>query len=268
MYGKLFASTFTGSLYGKGPTLISVWAWIIANTKFGSVEINPALVSQSIGLSIGEVESALECLSSPDPKSRSPAEEGRRIVREGMYQWRVVNHESYRQIRHEDDRREYNRLKKQEERARKKASKSACVSQKVNDCQCLSAQQEREQEQEEDLSSSPIKNIGEEEVVAIRQRPAIPPCPIEKIIEAYHEILPMCRPTMIRNKTRDGYIRQRWKEKPDLGYWQRYFQHVSKSDFLCSRVQPANGRPPFEASLEWLMRPNNYANVVEGKYHV
>lgn len=123
----------------------------------------------------------------------------------------------------------------------------------------------------EDLSSPTIKNIVGEEVViaeeAQRKRPALPPCPIEKIIEAYHSILPMCRPTMIRNKTRDGYIRQRWKERPDLDYWRRYFQRVSESNFLCGRVRPSPGRPPFEASLEWLMRPNNYANVVEGKYH-
>ena len=50
MYGKLFKTTFTGSLYGAGSKVLIVWCWIIANKdKTGRIEINPEELAHRIG---------------------------------------------------------------------------------------------------------------------------------------------------------------------------------------------------------------------------
>lgn len=110
MYGKLFASAFTGSLVGRGSDVFAVLAYLVANQDAkGFVEVNPHLVGVAIGCGTEAVESALAFLESPDPGSRTTDEEGRRIVREGRFLFRLVNGPKYRAIRDEDARREYQR---------------------------------------------------------------------------------------------------------------------------------------------------------------
>lgn len=122
MWGKFFASTFTGSMRGQGSKVFSVWGYVIAHAVKGQVEINPAIVAFVIGdITAGDVERCVEYLCAPDEKSRSRIVEGRRLVREGEFAYRVVNHDLYRGMRNEDDRREYNRTKQREYREQKRA---------------------------------------------------------------------------------------------------------------------------------------------------
>lgn len=119
MYGKLFESTFTGSMYGKGPIVFSVWSYVIAHTKpDGMVELNPLMLAGIIGCQASEIEAALEYLCSPDNSSRTKEAEGRRLIKEGEYLYKTVNYSTYNSVRNEPQRREYNRIKKQESRAR------------------------------------------------------------------------------------------------------------------------------------------------------
>jgi hypothetical protein len=117
MYGKYFASTFSGSMYGAGTDVFAVWGYVIAHVSNASVELNPRALADLLGATEAEILAAIEWLENPDPRSRNPAEEGRRLIYEGGFQYRVVSHEIYRSIKHEDDRREYNRLAKQKSRA-------------------------------------------------------------------------------------------------------------------------------------------------------
>jgi hypothetical protein len=120
MYGKFFASTFTGSMLGAGAGVFAVWGYVIANkSAAGSVEINPVLLTAILGMQTSAVESAIEYLCAPDPRSRNQQDDGRRLVREGIYLYRVVSHSLYQKVRNEDDRREYFKLKKRESRANK-----------------------------------------------------------------------------------------------------------------------------------------------------
>lgn len=97
-----------------------------------------------------------------------------------------------------------------------------------------------------------------------------PPCPHDKIIAAYHEELPELRPVQVWNDQRRKLLQTRWRESPkrqDVEYWRRYFRFVRESEFLMGRAEPGPGKKPFSADLEWLVRPSNFAKVVEGKYH-
>lgn len=95
-----------------------------------------------------------------------------------------------------------------------------------------------------------------------------PRCPHQEIIEAYHEALPNLPRVESWEGERPGFLRARWRERQerqDVGWWREYFEHVSKSDFLMGRVEGRNGS--FTCNLEWLIRPRNFQNVLEGKYH-
>jgi hypothetical protein len=125
MYGKFFASTFTGSMCGAGANVFAVWGYVIAHTVKSTIEINPSLLSRILGIPESDLLKAMSFLMAPDPRSRNPAEEGRRLVHEGAFQYRVVTHEFYRNIRHEDDRRAYNRKAQADHRAKKAAEAAA-----------------------------------------------------------------------------------------------------------------------------------------------
>lgn len=127
----------------------------------------------------------------------------------------------------------------------------------------------------------PTEKDNEPTALAVAaEKPAddsVPACPFEKIIEDYHALLPQCPRLLVRNNARDGLIRARWREVFAAGrakdrddgiqLFRELFEHVSESKFLTGRAPARNGSPPFVADLEWLMRPTNFAKVVEGKYH-
>ena len=144
MYAKFFASTFTGSMTGAGEHVFAVWAYLLAQTVDGLVEINPILAAAAIGTTSARIQEALTFLEAPDPDSRNPDEDGRRLVKLQAHSYRVVSHELYRTMRNEDDRRAYNRDKQREARARKSVSTRKSLTRKVsnravNDCQPMSA---------------------------------------------------------------------------------------------------------------------------------
>lgn len=126
MYGKFFKSTFTGSMYGAGPTVFAVWGFVVANTVDSLVELNPAYLAPMLGTTPEDIKSAIEYLCQPDPNSRNHDEEGRRLIKCGSFQYTVVTYEVYRGIRSEDERRAYVRQKVREHRERK-AHKEADV---------------------------------------------------------------------------------------------------------------------------------------------
>lgn len=106
------------------------------------------------------------------------------------------------------------------------------------------------------------------------QSPAAPddpprkPCPQERIVGLYHEVLPELRQVREWNEGRRRLLAKRWAENPDrqsLDWWRTFFGYVRKSAFLMGRTQGRDGRP-FDCDLEWLVRPTNFAKVIEGKY--
>jgi hypothetical protein len=112
MYGKTFTALWEGSMVGQSdPQLVFIFLFCHCD-RSGFVEAHPAIVSVKTGLSIERVEAALSYLEATDPRSRSKAEGGKRIIRlDGDHSagWKVVNYEYYRGLRRAEDRREYQR---------------------------------------------------------------------------------------------------------------------------------------------------------------
>lgn len=103
------------------------------------------------------------------------------------------------------------------------------------------------------------------------RRVSTPACPHEKIIEAYHEHLPMGRQVNFKvwNGTRKQHLQARWredKERQSVEWWMTFFRYCAKSAFLTGRIPPRQGRDPFQVSLDWIVNPGNFAKIIEGAY--
>lgn len=118
---------YTGSMYGAGVAVFAVWGYVISHTRRARVELNPKHLADTLGGTVEEIEEAIEFLMQPDPKSRNKMHEGRKLVKEGEFQYFLPSWDNYQRIRNADDRREYNRQKKREERARKKLAGKAGI---------------------------------------------------------------------------------------------------------------------------------------------
>jgi len=108
----------------------------------------------------------------------------------------------------------------------------------------------------------------------------LPDCKHSEVISLYHQHLPTLRKVEVWNAARQGYLRQRWREvaielsqnKPIqhddvLNWWADFFKHIESSKFLTGKVSSKDGRA-FTADLEWILKPSNFAKIIEGKYHV
>lgn len=90
-------------------------------------------------------------------------------------------------------------------------------------------------------------------------------CPHQEIIALYHRICPELPPVRVWNDQSAANLRSRWKEDHDrqsLDWWESFFANdVRKSPYLMGRVKE------FQANLGWIVRPANFAKILNGQYH-
>jgi hypothetical protein len=108
----------------------------------------------------------------------------------------------------------------------------------------------------------------------------VPDCPHADILALWAEVLPALPqhlPSQWRG-AREQHLKARWREcavekgwvsqTDGLEFFRRLFSYVGQSQFLSGRARSANpSRPAFQAELEWLVAPANWAKTLEGKYH-
>lgn len=97
----------------------------------------------------------------------------------------------------------------------------------------------------------------------------IPDCPHQEIISLYKKNIPMGIQPKAWDGARAVALKSRWrerKERQDLAWWDKFFDYVSQSKFLTGQVV-AKDRKPFEITLPWLLKPENFNKIIEGFYH-
>lgn len=129
MYCKLFTSLYQGTLRGKSDEILVFTNLLAHCDSEGYVDKHWRAISEEVGIPEDRVKAAITSLETPDPESRSPAEEGRRITRiddHRAWGWQVTNYIKYREIKNLEDRREQNR--EAQARWRSKQKKVSSVS--------------------------------------------------------------------------------------------------------------------------------------------
>ena len=112
MYGKLFCQMYDGTLGTRGPwqALITFQQLVILADKHGVVDMTAEAIARRTTIPLDVIKIGIVALEQPDDASRTPDEDGRRIVRLAEtrdWGWRVVNYAKYRALRNEDERRDY-----------------------------------------------------------------------------------------------------------------------------------------------------------------
>jgi len=106
-------------------------------------------------------------------------------------------------------------------------------------------------------------------------------CPVEKIVDLYHQTMPENPAVKVISAARRAAIRARWKEaakmtfKPfgyssqvdGLSAWKEFFEVCNESEFLTGKKPGQNGKPPFFADIDFLMSPAGFIKCIENKYH-
>jgi len=130
----------------------------------------------------------------------------------------------------------------------------------------------REEKRREDIEPKETTSSSDDDRLA---------CPVQSIINLYHECMPDNPTVKTVNKSREGAIKQRWREAAKLtckpfGYssredglasWRRFFEICAQSDFLTGKVRPRPGMSPFIADIDFLFSPTGFAKTLENKYH-
>lgn len=141
------------------------------------------------------------------------------------------------------------------------------------------------------MSSEQNSDAGEEEHFALTSpeedtpKPQDPVvkianrCPIKKIIDIYHETLPMGTPVRTwKSAKRIKIMKARWEELVEdekceseeaaLSILRDFFINaIASSNFLTGKIAPRNPNDaPFQISLEWILTEGNWDKIVDGHY--
>jgi hypothetical protein len=117
-YTKLFSSIVTSTIWcAPHPTRV-VWITMLAMAdKNGEVAATVPGLARMANVTIDECETALTAFLSPDPHSRTPDEDGRRIEAiDGG--WALINHAKYRAMASRDEQKSAAALRQQRYRQR------------------------------------------------------------------------------------------------------------------------------------------------------
>lgn len=114
MYAKVFAQIYDGTLCTRGPwqSLVTFQQLLVLADQDGNVDMTASAISRRTTIPLEIIELGIAELLKPDPESRTPTEEGRRILPlcEGRsWGWSIVNYKHYRALKREEERREYHR---------------------------------------------------------------------------------------------------------------------------------------------------------------
>ena len=132
MYGKVFDSMYDGTLASRGPwqALVTFQQMIVLADKAGMVDMTADAIARRTSIPLEIIELGIVELMKPDPRSRTPDEDGRRIVLLDDHRdwgWQIVNHAKYQAMRSAEERREYLRIAQAERRARLRGEASTGV---------------------------------------------------------------------------------------------------------------------------------------------
>lgn len=179
----------------------------------------------------------------------------------------------YRQQRVEDELRAYREKalvnreiaikREQAKRERTKHDRSTERAQDVHES-CLKREPNQEPVTKNQHRSKELASPIGEESASTRTD-----CPHGEIIAAYHDALPELPAVRVWTDQRRKHLQARWRESPErqsVAWWRAFFGYVRGCPWLMGDGSPSPGRQVFRADLGWLLRPENFAKVIEGRY--
>jgi hypothetical protein len=252
MYGKIFESMYDGTLGEHWEALVTFQQMIVLSDSNGDVDMTINAIHRRTSIPKDILEAGIEYLMQDDPDSRTPAENGKRIIpvdEDRAWGWRIINYKFYAKLASYEDKKEKERLRIAGKR-KKLTGVDKC-------CDAL----------------PDVRDVGHINIDINKDKEKTL-CPQQKLVDLYHEVLPELPSVKVWSNERRAALRARWNEKAEnsdglksdcIEWWEGFFKHVHTSDFLMGKVE--NGDRPFCADFEWLIKKSNFIKIIEGKYH-
>lgn len=118
-YSKLFSSITDSTIWAEPNETRILWITMLAMAdRHGYVGASIPGLAARARITIEQCEKGLQTFMSPDPYSRSSEHEGRRIEIADRG-WILLNYERFRDMRDEEARKEYERIRKRKQRGKK-----------------------------------------------------------------------------------------------------------------------------------------------------
>jgi len=146
MYAKIFSQIYDGTLCTHGPweALVTFQQMLVLADQDGTVDMTSEAIARRTTIPLEIIVKGVAALLLPDAKSRTPTEDGRRIMPlcDGRdWGWCIVNYTHYRQLKREEDRREYHRNYWNEKRSIKTNSTDSTPLKRLNTTQATQLNQ-------------------------------------------------------------------------------------------------------------------------------
>jgi len=128
MYAKIFESIYEGSLVEDWKALIVFQQLVVLCDSEGIIDMTPTAISRRTNIPLEIIKHGLKFLQHPDNSSRTPDENGRRIILLDDHRdwgWFIVNHKKYRDLTDYETIKEQNR--ERQKRYREKRNSNVTV---------------------------------------------------------------------------------------------------------------------------------------------
>jgi hypothetical protein len=128
LYGKVFLSIYDGTLYGHWEAIITMQQLIALADADGIVDMTPQAIAARTSIPFDIIERGIKKLSEADPYSRTPGEDGRRIIlidEHRPWGWQLVNYLKYKHLRDSDEVRAQTRERVRKHREKRNAGVTA-----------------------------------------------------------------------------------------------------------------------------------------------
>jgi hypothetical protein len=216
---------------------------LCADSK-GFVLMTDSAIARRIGATVEEVQWGLSELSKPDPKSKTPDREGRRIetLKGHGYGWRVINFESYRALRDADQMREATRQRVRRFRERK-GHQTAVGNADVTQGNGGNAIEKEKESKRENKKKDKEGSAFGAEVVALWNS-----------LEGFAKVKALAA-------TRRSHLKARLEDSYFASEYPNAMLRMASCPFLCGK----NDRG-WVADFDWFIKPDSVAKIMEGKY--
>ena len=95
--------------------------------------------------------------------------------------------------------------------------------------------------------------------------------PYQLIVDGYHSRLPELQGVKILTDKRKRLIKRLFDfdtKHKSIDWWIGYFDYIKQSDHLMGRIERQGPHANWKADLEWVCDINNFAKIIDGKYHL
>jgi uncharacterized protein YdaU (DUF1376 family) len=142
-------------------------------------------------------------------------------------------------------------------------------------------EQNNESSTNRSTNDQPNHSHSQKELLTPPSESVIPDCPHRELLALYAKHLPMLTQPRVWEGKRADLMRARWQrcakaceawpgystQADGIAFWDQFFAGVAESKTLTDGIPRREGNGVWKPDLPWLLKAENFAKVIEGKYH-